>query len=192
MKIKSGFSIFLFVVGSVLVALFAIDEIFLFLREANLLSMHIEEKVVIYLTLAPFLAALLYAMMSVFAKTKSFKQVIFSGGAGILLAVVETAAFYIITLLSLYYMVGAALIIAAIVLTIYGFGMAESLGSYGILCANAVYFTFNSVILAMSASSGSRALWAVILLPVLCALIIADMVSVSKIGKSKRTLQEAK
>ena len=50
---------------------------------------------------------------------------------------------------------------------------------------------FNSVTLAMSASSGSRAFWTVILLPVLCALIIADMVSVSKIEKSKSTLQGA-
>ncbi len=187
---KSHFSRFLFVVGSVLVALFAVDEIFLFLREAHLLPMHIEE-VVIYLTMTPFLAVLLYSMLSVFAKTKSFKQVIIAGGVGVLLAIAEVAAFFISSL-SAYYMFGAALIIAAIVLTIYGFGAAESSGSYGILCANAVYFTFNSIILAMSASSGSRALWAVILLPVLCALIIADMVSVSKIEKSKSTLQKAK
>ncbi len=191
MKRKSNFSSFLFVIGSVLVALFALDEILLFLREAHLLPMHIEEKVVIYLTMTPFLAVLLYSMLSVFAKTKSFKQVIIAGGVGVLLAIAEVAAFFISSL-SAYYMFGAALIIAAIVLTIYGFGVAESSGSYGILCANAVYFTFNSIILAMSASSGSRALWAVILLPVLCALIIADMVSVSKIEKSKSTLQEAK
>lgn len=108
-----------------------------------------------------------------------------------MLAIAEVAAFFISSL-STYYMFGAALLIAAIVLTIYGFGAAESSGSYGVLCANAVYFTFNSIILAMSASSGSRALWAVILLPVLCALIIADMVSVLKIEKSKSTLQEAK
>lgn len=189
MKRKSNFSSFLLGAGSVLVALFAVDEIFLFLREAHLLPMHIEEKVVINLTMIPFLAALLYSMLSVFAKTKSFKQVIIAGGVGVLLAIVEVAAFFIS---SQCYMFGAALIIAAIVLTIYGFGVAESSGSYGILCANAVYFTFNSIILAMSASSGSRALWAVILLPVLCALIIADMVSVSKIEKSKTTLQEAK
>lgn len=187
---KSHFSRFLFVVGSVLVALFAVDEIFLFLREAHLLPMHIEE-VVIYLTMTPFLAVLLYSMLSVFAKTKSFKQVIIAGGVGVLLAIAEVAAFFISSL-STYYMFGAALLIAAIVLTIYGFGAAESSGSYGVLCANAVYFTFNSIILAMSASSGSRALWAVILLPVLCALIIADMVSVLKIEKSKSTLQEAK
>lgn len=189
---KSKFSCFLIGLGSVLAALFALDEIFLFLREAHLLSMHIEKTVVICLVLTPFLAALLYSMLSVFAKTKSFKQVIFAGGAGILLAVVETVAFYIIPSLSLYYMVGAALIIAAIVLTAYGFGVAESSGSYGVLCANAVYFTFNYVILGMSASSGFRAFWAVILLPVLCAFIIADMVSVSKTKKSKTTLQEAK
>ncbi len=187
---KSHFSRFLFVVGSVLVALFAVDEIFLFLREAHLLPMHIEE-VVIYLTMTPFLAVLLYSMLSVFAKTKSFKQVIIAGGVGVLLAIAEVAAFFISSL-STYYMFGAALLIAAIVLTIYGFGAAESSGSYGVLCANAVYFTFNSIILAMSASSGSRALWAVILLPVLCALIIADMISVSKIEKSKSTLQKAK
>lgn len=191
MKRKSNFSSFLFVVGSVLVALFAVDEIFLFLREAHLLPMHIEENVVIYLTMTPFLAVLLYSMLSVFAKTKSFKQVIIAGGVGVLLAIAEVAAFFISSL-SLYYLFGAALIIAAVVLVIYGFGVAEGSGSYGILCANAVYFTFNSIILAMSASSGSRALWAVILLPVLCALIIADMVSVSKIEKSKSTLQEAK
>lgn len=188
---KSYFSRFLIGLGTVLVALFALDEIFLFLREANLLPMHIEEKVVIYLTMTPFLAVLLYSMLSVFAKTKSFKQVIIAGGVGVLLAIAEVAAFFISSL-SAYYMFGAALIIAAIVLTIYGFGAAESSGSYGMLCANAVYFTFNSIILAMSASSGSRALWAVILLPVLCALIIADMISVSKIEKSKSTLQEAK
>lgn len=191
MKRKSNFSSFLIGLGSALVALFALDEIFLFLREALLLPMHIEENVVIYLTMIPFLAVLLYSMLSVFAKTKSFKQVIIAGGVGVLLAIAEVAAFFISSL-SAYYMFGAALIIAAIVLTIYGFGVAESSGSYGILCANAVYFTFNSIILAMSASSGSRALWAVILLPVLCALIIADMVSVSKIEKSKTTLQEAK
>lgn len=191
MKRKSNFSSFLIGLGSALVALFAIDEIFLFLREANLLPMHIEEKVVIYLTMTPFLAVLLYSMLSVFAKTKSFKQVIIAGGVGVLLAIAEVAAFFISSL-STYYMFGAALLIAAIVLTIYGFGVAESSGSYGVLCANAVYFTFNSIILAMSASSGSRALWAVILLPVLCALIIADMVSVSKIEKSKSTLLEAK
>lgn len=191
MKRKSNFSSFLIGLGSALVALFVLDEIFLFLREAHLLPMHIEENVVIYLTMIPFLAVLLYSMLSVFAKTKSFKQVIIAGGVGVLLAIAEVAAFFISSL-SAYYMFGAALIIAAIVLTIYGFGVAESSGSYGILCANAVYFTFNSIILAMSASSGSRALWAVILLPVLCALIIADMVSVSKIEKSKTTLQEAK
>lgn len=181
---KSYFSRFLIGLGTVLVALFALDEIFLFLREANLLPMHIEEKVVIYLTMTPFLAVLLYSMLSVFAKTKSFKQVIIAGGVGVLLAIAEVAAFFISSL-STYYMFGAALLIAAIVLTIYGFGAAESSGSYGVLCANAVYFTFNSIILAMSASSGSRALWAVILLPVLCALIIADMVSVSKNRKIK-------
>lgn len=181
---KSYFSRFLIGLGAVLVALFALDEIFLFLREANLLPMHIEEKVVIYLTMTPFLAVLLYSMLSVFAKTKSFKQVIIAGGVGVLLAIAEVAAFFISSL-STYYMFGAALLIAAIVLTIYGFGAAESSGSYGVLCANAVYFTFNSIILAMSASSGSRALWTVILLPVLCALIIADMVSVSKNRKIK-------
>lgn len=137
---KSYFSRFLIGLGAVLVALFALDEIFLFLREAHLLPMHIEEKVVIYLTMTPFLAVLLYSMLSVFAKTKSFKQVILAGGVGVLLAIVETVAFYIIPVLSLYYMVGAALIIAAIVLTIYGFGAAESSGSYGVLCANAVLF----------------------------------------------------
>lgn len=77
---KSYFSRFLIGLGTVLVALFALDEIFLFLREANLLPMHIEEKVVIYLTMTPFLAVLLYSMLSVFAKTKSFKQVIIAGG----------------------------------------------------------------------------------------------------------------
>lgn len=189
---KSYFSRFLIGLGTVLVALFALDEIFLFLREANLLPMHIEKTDVICLVLTPFLAALLYSMLSVFVKTKSFKQVILAGGVGVLLAIVETVAFYIIPVLSLYYMVGAALIIAAIVLTAYGFGVAESSGSYGILCANAVYFTFNYVILGMSASSGLRVFWAVILLPALCAFIIADMVSVSKIEKSKSTLQEAK
>ena len=181
---KSYFSRFLIGLGTVLVALFALDEIFLLLREANLLPMHIEEKVIIYLTMTPFLAVLLYSMLSVFAKTKSFKQVIIAGGGGVLLAIAEVAAFFISSL-SLYYLFGAALIIAAIVLTIYGFGVAESSGSYGMLCANAVYFTFNSIILAMSASSGSRALWAVIILPVLCALIIADMVSVVKNRKYK-------
>lgn len=186
---KSKFSRFLIGLGTVLAALFALDEIFLFLREAHLLSMHMEEKTIISLVLTPFLASLLYSMLSVFAKTKSFKQVICAGGVGVLLAIVETVAFYIIPSL---YMVGAALIIAAIVLTAYGFGVAESSGSYGVICANAVYLTFNSMLLAMSASSGTRAFWAVILLPVLCALIIADMVSVSKIEKSKLALQEAK
>ena len=143
---KSYFSRFLIGLGTVLVALFALDEIFLFLREANSLPMHIEEKVVIYLTMTPFLAVLLYSMLSVFAKTKSFKQVIIAGGVGVLLAIAEVAAFFISSL-SAYYMFGAALIIAAIVLTIYGFGVAESSGSYGILCANAVYFTFNSIII---------------------------------------------
>lgn len=138
---KSYFSRFLVGLGAVLVALFALDEIFLFLREAHLLPMYIEEKVVIYLTMTPFLAVLLYSMLSVFAKTKSFKQVIIAGGVGVLLAIAEVAAFFISSL-SAYYMFGAALIIAAIVLTIYGFGAAESSGSYGVLCANAVYFTF--------------------------------------------------
>lgn len=136
---KSYFSRFLIGLGTVLVALFALDEIFLFLREAHLLPMHIEEKVVIYLTMTPFLAVLLYSMLSVFAKTKSFKQVIIAGGVGVLLAIAEVAASFISSL-SAYYMFGVALIIAAIVLTIYGFGVAESSGSYGILCANAVYF----------------------------------------------------
>lgn len=189
---KSKFSRFIIGLGTVLAALFALDEIFLFLREAHLLPMHIEEKTIISLVMTPFLAALLYSMLSVFAKTKSFKQVILAGSVGVLLAIVETVASDIITSLSLYYMVGAALIIAAIVLTAYGFGVAESSGSYGVICANAVYLTFNSMLLAMSASSGTRAFWAVILLPVLCALIIADMVSVSKIEKSKLALQEAK
>ncbi len=189
---KSKFSRFLFVIGSVLAALFALDEIFLFLWELNLLPMHIEEKTIVSLVLTPFLAALLYSMLSVFAKTKSFKQVIVAGGIGVLLAIAEVAVFYIIPSLLLFYLGGAVLIIAAFVVTAYGFGVAESSGSYGVLCANAVYLTFNSILLAMSASSGSRAFWAVILLPVLCASIIADMVSVSKIEKSKTTLQEAK
>lgn len=191
MKRKSNFSSFLFVVGSVLVALFAVDEIFLFLRELNLLPIRIEETVIIYLTMTPVLAVLLYSMISVFVKTKSYIKTFFAGGIGVLLAIITLSVFYIPTGF-LVYTVCAALIIIGIILTAYGFGIAESSGSYGVLCANAVYFTFNSIILAMSASSGSRALWAVILLPVLCALIIADMVSVSKIEKSKSTLQEAK
>lgn len=51
---KSKFSCFLIGLGSVLAALFALDEIFLFLREAHLLSMHIEKTVVICLVMTPF------------------------------------------------------------------------------------------------------------------------------------------
>lgn len=191
MKRKSNFSSFLISLGSALVALFAIDEIFLFLREAHLLSMHIEKTDVICLVLTPFLAVLLYSMLSVFAKTKSYIKTFFAGGIGVLLAIITLSVFYIPTGF-LVYTVCAALIIIGIILTAYGFGIAESSGSYGILCTNAVYFALNSFILAMSASSGTRAAWAVILLPALCAFIIADMVSVSKIEKSKSTLQEAK
>ena len=77
--------------------------------------------------------------MSVFAKTKSFKQVILAGGIGVLLAIAEVAIFCIIPSLMLFYLGGAVLIIAAFVVTAYGFGVAESSGSYGVLCANAVF-----------------------------------------------------
>ena len=71
---KSYFSRFIIGLGSALVVLFVLDEIFLFLREAYLLPIRIEETVIIYLTLTPFLAALLYSMCLFLQRQKALSR----------------------------------------------------------------------------------------------------------------------
>lgn len=72
---------------------------------------------------------------------------------------------------------------------IAGFSQAEKTSSYGILCMNTAAFPFTYFAYGMISShagfGAADALWTMIILPVLCAFIIADIVSVAKCRKNK-------
>ena len=180
--------------GSFLAFLLIAEELFLILSAVNIFPEDVDETVMLVLVIAPTVITLVYTLFSLIQKTGSIVKPLLSCLIGLIAPVIVAISIFFITPIGFF--ICAVLAIAGIFMFIAGFSQAEKISSYGILCMNTTAFPFTYFAYGMISShagfGAADALWTMIILPVLCAFIIADIVSVSKIEKSKTTLQEAK
>ena len=180
--------------GSFLAFLLIAEELFLILSAVNIFPEDVDETVMLVLVIAPTVITLVYTLFSLIQKTGSIVKPLLYCLIGLIAPVIVAISIFFITPIGFF--ICAVLAIAGIFMFIAGFSQAEKISSYGILCMNTAAFPFTYFAYGMISShagfGAADALWTMIILPVLCASIIADMVSVSKIEKSKTTLQEAK
>ncbi len=175
--------------GWFLTALLIIEELFLIIA-AVFFSEEINEIFVGVLVCVPSIITFIYYLMSVFEKSKSRSQTVYAGITGIIISFAAIALFSFLPI-GLYILVIIGVI--GIILAIHGFITDKKTSAYGILCINAVYFSFTFFIYAMLSSharDGAKdAIYTIVFLPVLCAFIIADLVSAAKRQTAKDFLE---
>lgn len=177
------------VIGSILAFLLAIEELFLILSSADILPRHIDENILLSMVIAPSIIVWLYGLLSIFQKSVNLLQVVLSGAAGLLVPADVTLCIYLIPYAGvvLGFVLCGIFAVAGIILFVYGFPKAKKSSSYGILCINAAYLPFACFTFGMISSharlGAADAVWTMLLLPVLCAFIAADMVSAVKYRK---------
>lgn len=175
--------------GWFLTALLIIEELFLIIA-AVFFSKKINEIFLGVLVLIPFIITFIYALMSLFEKSKNRSQIIYAGITGIVISFAAIASF---SFLQIGYFILAIIGVLGIVLAIHGFSTAKKTSAYGILCINAIYFSFTFFTYAMlstHAREGAKdAIYTILCLPVLCIFIIADLVSTAKRQNVKAALE---
>lgn len=173
--------------GSFLAFLLIAEELFLILSAVNIFPEDVNETVMLVLVIAPTVITLIYTLFSLIQKTGSIVKPILSCLIGLIAPVIVAISIFFITPIGFF--ICAVLAIAGIFMFIAGFSQAEKISSYGILCMNTAAFPFTYFAYGMISShagfGAADALWTMIILPVLCAFIIADIVSVAKNRKFK-------
>lgn len=146
------------------------------------------------LVIAPTVITLIYTLFSLIQKTGSIVKPLLSCLIGLIAPVIVAISIFFITPIGFF--ICAVLAIAGIFMFIAGFSQAEKISSYGILCMNTAAFPFTYFAYGMISShagfGAADALWTMIILPVLCAFIIADIVSVAKNRKFKEFCEAKK
>lgn len=180
-------------VGSILTLLLLAEELFLILSAVNIFPEYMDETVMLVLVIAPAMIVLIYTFFSLLQKTGRFIKSILPCLVSIIAAVFFV---FICSVLLQGVLVWAITAVAGVLMFIAGFPLAEKISSYGILCVNTVFFSVSYIAYGMislhSRSGADNAVWTMILLPALCAFIIADMVSVTKNRKFKEFCQAKK
>ena len=160
---------------------------FLILSAVNIFPEYVDETAMNALVIAPAVITLIYVFFSLFQKTERFTKSILPCLAG-LVATVFVAIICFVPLQAI--LVCGVIAATGVLVFIAGFPLAEKISSYGILCVNTVFFSVTYIAYGMisfhSRSGAADAIWTMILLPALCAFIIADMVSVVKNRKYKK------
>ena len=173
--------------GSFLAFLLIAEELFLILSSVNVFPEDVNEIVMLVLVIAPTVITLIYTLFSLIQKTGSIVKPLLSCLIGLIAPVIVAISIFFITPIGFF--ICAVLAIAGIFMFIAGFSQAEKISSYGILCMNTAAFPFTYFAYGMISShagfGAADALWTMIILPVLCAFIIADIVSVAKNRKFK-------
>lgn len=173
--------------GSFLAFLLIAEELFLILSAVNIFPEDVDEIVMLVLVIAPTVITLIYTLFSLIQKTESIVKPLLSCLIGLIAPVIVAISIFFITPIGFF--ICAVLAIAGIFMFIAGFSQAEKISSYGILCMNTAAFPFTYFAYGMISShagfGAADALWTMIILPVLCAFIIADIVSVAKNRKFK-------
>ena len=173
-------------VGSFLALLLLAEELFLILSAVNIFPEDVDETVMNALVIAPAVITLIYAFFSLLQKTERFTKSILPCLISIIAAVFFVFICFMLLQAVLVWVITA---VAGVLMFIAGFPLAEKISSYGILCVNTVFFSVTYIAYGMisfhSRSGANNAIWTMILLPALCAFIIADMVSVAKNRKYK-------
>lgn len=166
--------------GWFLTALLIIEELFLIVA-AVFFSEKVDEIFLGVLVCVPSIITFIYYLMSVFEKNKSRSQTAYAGITGIIISSAAFASFSFLPI-GLYLLVIIGVV--GIILAIHGFITSKRTSAYGILCINAVYFTFTFFLYGMYSSharEGAKdAIYTIVFLPILCAFIIADLVSATK------------
>ena len=174
-------------VGSFLALLLLAEELFLILSAVNIFPEYMDETAMNALVIAPTVITLIYAFFSLLQKTESFIKGILPFLIGLLALALVTLCTLFIPPLGIF--ACGAFAIAGILLFFAGLSLAEKTSSYGILCLNIAAFPITYLAYGMISSharwGAADAIWTMILLPVLCAFIIADIVSVTKNRKYK-------
>lgn len=173
--------------GSFLAFLLIAEELFLILSAVNIFPEDVNEIVMLILVIAPTVITLIYSLFSLIQKTGSIVKPLLSCLIGLIAPVIVAISIFFITPIGFF--ICAVLAIAGIFMFIAGFSQAEKISSYGILCMNTAAFPFTYFAYGMISShagfGAADAIWTMIILPVLCAFIIADIVSVAKNRKFK-------
>lgn len=173
--------------GSFLAFLLIAEELFLILSAVNIFPEDVNETVMLVLVIAPTVITLIYTLFSLIQKTGSIVKPLLSCLIGLIAPVIVAISIFFITPIGFF--ICAVLAIAGIFMFIAGVSQAEKISSYGILCMNTAAFPFTYFAYGMISShagfGAADALWTMIILPVLCAFIIADIVSVAKNRKFK-------
>lgn len=166
--------------GWFLTALLIIEELFLIVAAA-FFSKKINEIFLGVLVCIPFIITFIYYLMSIFEKSKSRSQTVYAGITGVIISFAAIASFSFLWI-GLYILIIIGVV--GIILAIHGFITNKKTSAYGILCINAIYFSFTFFaygMLSTHARDGAKdAVYTIIFLPVLCAFIIADLVSAAK------------
>lgn len=175
--------------GWFLTALLILEELFLIIA-AVFFSKKVDEIFLGVLVCIPFIITFIYYLMSVFEKSKSRSQTAYAGITGIIISFAAIASLSFLPI-RLYILVIMGVL--GILLAIHGFITSKRTSAYGILCINAVYFTFTLLgygMLSSHARDGAKdAIYTIVLLPVLCIFIIADLVSTTKRQKAKEFME---
>lgn len=170
--------------GWILAALLIIEDLFLiYCAVLNIFfyEPHINKMLTCILVFAPFIITFIYSLLSFFEKSKSRSQTVYAGITGIIISFAAIASFSLLPI-GLYILLVIGVV--GIILAIHGFITDKKTSAYGILCINAVYFSFTFFVYAMLSSharDGAKdAIYTIIFLPVLCAFIISDLLSATK------------
>lgn len=166
--------------GWFLTALLIIEELFLIVA-ATFFSKKINEIFLGVLVCIPFIITFIYYLMSIFEKSKSRSQTVYAGITGVIISFAAIASFSFLWI-GLYILIIIGVV--GIILAIHGFITNKKTSAYGILCINAIYFSFTFFaygMLSTHARDGAKdAIYTILLLPILCAFIIADLISTAK------------
>lgn len=175
---KKGIRTLFLVVGLALTLMITAAAVFFLLNKFDVLNMRFDSDTFDIINTVPLAAVYLYGIVSAFYKTGSLKQALIIGAVGVLVHL-NTLLFFIAPL---GFAVCGGMAIVGIIMYLYGLGRMEKWVPMSMMLMSCFCYEMASFELGNGGGAGFS-FWETFILPVICILIIVDIIATAKFSK---------
>lgn len=175
--------LFLFTGGFLAMAITSI-VIFFLLNWFDVVDMRFDSKTFDLINTVPLAVVYIYGIVSAFYKTGSFKQTFIVGIVGVLVHL--NALLFIIPPLG--FLICGGMAIVGIIMYLYSFGYMEKWTSMSFMLMSCTCYELAFFELGNGGGAGFS-FWETFLLPVICVLIIVDLIVTAKFSKKNAQMK---
>ncbi len=170
--------------GWVLTLMIAAAAVFFLLNKFDVLNMRFDSDTFDVINTVPLAAVYLYGIVSAFYKTGSLKQTLIVGAVGVLVHV--NSLLFFIPLLG-FFLCGC-MAVGGIIMYLYGLGHMEKWVPVSMMLISC--FCYEMAFFELGNGGGSGfSFWETFVLPVICVLIIVDLIATAKFLKKNAQIK---